>query len=39
VYALHCNEMQAPFLAVWYLLGMLLPAAMGAAIGPRWLRW
>ena len=39
VYALHCNEMQAPFMAVWYLLGMLLPAAVGAAIGPRWLRW
>lgn len=39
VYALHCNEMQAPFLAVWYLLGMLLPAAVGAAFGPRWLRW
>jgi hypothetical protein len=39
VYALHCNEMQAPFLAAWYLLGMLLPAAVGAAVGPRWLRW
>lgn len=39
VYALHCDEMQAPFLAVWYLLGMLLPVVMGAAIGPRWLRW
>ena len=39
VYALHCNEMQTPFLAAWYLLGMLLPAAVGAAVGPRWLRW
>jgi hypothetical protein len=39
VYALHCDEMQAPFLAVWYLLGMLGPAAVGALLGPRLLRW
>jgi hypothetical protein len=39
VYALHCNEMQAPFIAVWYLLGILSPAAVGAAVGPRLLRW
>lgn len=38
-YALHCPEMQAPFLAVWYLLGMLIPAAAGAYLGPRLLRW
>jgi hypothetical protein len=39
VYALHCPEMQAPFVAVWYLLGMLIPAALGAFIGSQWLRW
>jgi hypothetical protein len=39
VYALHCDEMQAPFLAVWYVLGMLIPAAAGALLGPRLLRW
>ena len=39
VYAFHCPEMTAPFLAVWYVLGMALPAAVGAAIGPRLLRW
>ena len=39
VYALHCPEMAAPFLATWYLLGMLIPAAAGAALGPRLLRW
>lgn len=39
VYALHCPEMQAPFLAVWYMLGMLIPTALGAVIGARWLRW
>lgn len=39
VYTLHCPEMAAPFLGVWYLLGMLIPAAVGAALGPRVLRW
>ena len=36
---LHCPEMAAPFVAVWYLLGMLIPAAVGALIGKRLLRW
>jgi hypothetical protein len=31
--------MQAPFLAIWYLLGMLIPTALGALLGPRLLRW
>lgn len=39
VYALHCPEMAAPFLATWYLFGMLIPAAVGALLGPRLLRW
>jgi hypothetical protein len=39
VYALYCPEMAAPFLAIWYLLGMLIPAAAGALLGPRLLRW
>ena len=39
IYALHCPEMEAPFLAIWYLLGMLIPSAAGAVIGPRLLRW
>ncbi|SIQ52884.1 DUF1109 domain-containing protein [Pseudacidovorax sp. RU35E] len=39
VYALHCPELTAPFLATWYVLGMLLPVAAGAALGPRLLRW
>jgi len=39
VYALHCPEMEAPFLATWYLLGMLMPTAAGALLGPRLLRW
>lgn len=39
VYALHCPEMQAPFLAVWYVLGMAACALLGALAGWRWLRW
>jgi hypothetical protein len=38
-YCVHCPEMQVPFWATWYTLGMLLPAAAGAALGPRMLRW
>lgn len=39
VYALHCPEMGAPFLAIWYVLGMSIPAIAGAIIGPLLLRW
>jgi hypothetical protein len=39
VYALHCPEMAAPFLAVWYVLGMLVPTAVMAYVGHRGLRW
>ncbi|HDS1737109.1 DUF1109 domain-containing protein [Pseudomonas sp. BP8] len=39
VYCLHCPEMAVPFWGVWYLLGMLLPTALGAIVGPRVLRW
>lgn len=38
-YALHCPEMDAPFLAVWYVLGMLVPTLLGALAGQRLLRW
>ncbi|MBC7685171.1 MAG: DUF1109 domain-containing protein [Bdellovibrionales bacterium] len=39
VYCLHCPEMSAAFVGFWYLLGMLVPTALGALIGPRVLRW
>ena len=39
VYALHCQELAAPFLAVWYVLGIASPAIVGALLGPRLLRW
>lgn len=39
VYTLHCPELAAPFLAVWYVLGICIPTAVGAWLGPRLLRW
>jgi len=39
VYSFHCYEMAAPFLATWYVLGIAIPAMIGAALGPRFLRW
>lgn len=38
-YCVHCPEMSPAFWSVWYALGMLLPAAVGAWLGPRLLRW
>ena len=39
VYLLYCPELAPPFLLVWYTLGMLVPAGVGALVGPRVLRW
>jgi len=39
VYTFHCPELAAPFLGTWYVLGMLIPTALGAIIGPLVLRW
>jgi hypothetical protein len=39
MYALHCNEAAAPFLAIWYTAGVALAGAVGWALGPRALRW
>lgn len=39
VYCLHCPELSTVFVGFWYLLGMLAPTALGAAIGPRVLAW
>jgi len=38
-YCLHCPEMEIPFWAVWYILGMAVPTIVGALLGPRLLRW
>jgi hypothetical protein len=39
VYAVHCAEPGGAFVLIWYSLGILLPTAVGALIGPRLLRW
>ena len=39
VYSLHCPELAAPFIGIWYLLGITLCATLGAWAGPRLLRW
>lgn len=39
VYALHCDESGAPFLAVWYTLGVMGSGLLGTLAGPRLLRW
>jgi len=39
IYAFHCNESTAPFVVIWYSLGILLSAALGALVGRFALRW
>lgn len=39
VYTLHCPELSPAFLVVWYSVGMLIPAFVGAFVGERLLRW
>jgi hypothetical protein len=38
-YCFHCPEMSPAFWSVWYMAGMLLPAALGAVLGHKFLRW
>jgi hypothetical protein len=38
-YSLSCPEASPAFVAVWYSLGIALTGAIGAALGPRVLRW
>ncbi len=39
VYGLHCSEFAPPFLAIWYVIGISIPCAIGYLMGPRVLRW
>jgi hypothetical protein len=39
VYGFHCPETAAPFILVWYSLGIALAAGLGALAGPWVLRW
>jgi hypothetical protein len=38
-YALSCTEVSPAFIAIWYSLGIGLAGTLGAALGPRILRW
>jgi hypothetical protein len=38
-YALACHENSPAFVATWYTAGISLTTALGAALGPRVLRW
>ena len=38
-YSMHCQESAAPFLLIWYSLGVVACGFLGAALGPRILRW
>ena len=39
VYAFHCTESGMPFITIWYTLGVLGAAVLGAVIGRFVLRW
>jgi hypothetical protein len=39
VYSFHCTEGSAPFIALWYSLGIALTTAIGALLGRTALRW
>lgn len=38
-YSLSCPEASPAFVAIWYTAGIMLTGALGAALGPRVLRW
>jgi hypothetical protein len=39
IYCLHCPESSASFVITWYSAGIALAGLIGAALGPRLLRW
>ena len=39
IYAFHCNESAAPFVAIWYTCGIAAVGALGALFGRLTLRW
>jgi hypothetical protein len=39
VYSLYCPELEPTFLVIWYGIGMLIPAAVGALLGRKLLAW
>jgi hypothetical protein len=39
IYAFHCTESAAPFVAIWYTLGIAAVGLFGALLGRLALRW
>jgi hypothetical protein len=39
VYSLYCPEIAPSFLVIWYTIGMLIPASVGALLGRKLLAW
>ncbi len=39
IYALHCPDDSALFVALWYSLAIAITTGIGAAMGAKWLRW
>ena len=39
IYAFHCNESAAPFVAIWYTLGIAAVGVVGALFGRVLLLW
>lgn len=39
IYAFHCTESTATFIAIWYTAGIALTTALGAGLGRWMLRW
>jgi len=39
VYSFHCTEGSAPFIGIWYSLGIVLTTAIGGFLGRNLLRW
>jgi hypothetical protein len=39
VYSFHCTEGSAPFIGIWYSLGIVLTAGIGGFLGRSLLRW
>jgi hypothetical protein len=39
IYAFHCDESAAPFVAIWYTLGIAAVGALGGILGRYVLRW
>lgn len=39
IYAFHCDESAAAFVALWYTIGIVAVGALGALVGRLFLRW